>query len=153
MWYILLYNWITESFRFYYEFYRRSYYATVLLEFKLTTTKKKVALLFNCQIDSKCFYQLIVIHERGFFKYQWDNDSEERNGEPIQPLNYRSICYNTLNSYEFSIFFGICSTPKLSKYATLLTLTCKAIQWVPTDSYSRFIIYALSFILDKLFPE
>ena len=55
---------------------------------------------------------------------------------------------------NFLISFGICSTPKLSKYATSLSLTYKAIQCVPIDSYSsRFIIYAPSFILDKLFLD
>ena len=55
---------------------------------------------------------------------------------------------------NFLISFGICSTPKLSKYVTLLSLTCKAIQWAPTDSYSlRFIIYALPFILGELLLE
>ena len=29
---------------------------------------------------------------------------------------------------NFLIYFEICSTPKLSKYVTLLSLTCKAIQ-------------------------
>ena len=52
------------------------------------------------------------------------------------------------------ISYGICSTPKLSKYVTFLEFTHKAIQWVPIDSYSsRFIIYAPSFIFDKLFLE
>ena len=54
----------------------------------------------------------------------------------------------------FIISYAICSTPKLSKFVTLSSLTCKAIQWVPGDSYSSgSIIYALSFILDKLFLE
>ena len=54
----------------------------------------------------------------------------------------------------FSISFGICSTPKLSKYVPFLAFTYKAIQWVPIDLYSsRFITYATSFILGKLFLE
>ena len=52
------------------------------------------------------------------------------------------------------ISFGICSTPKLSRYVTLSLCTYKAIQWAPTDLYSsRFIIYAPSFILGTLFLE
>ena len=55
---------------------------------------------------------------------------------------------------NFLISFGICSTPKLSKYNTFLTFTCKAIQSVPIDSYpSRFIKYNPSFILDHLFLD
>ena len=53
---------------------------------------------------------------------------------------------------NFLFFFGICSTPKLSKYIILLPFTYKTIQWVPTDlNSSRFITYALSFVLGKLF--
>ena len=49
------------------------------------------------------------------------------------------------------ISFGICSTPKESKYVTLLLFTCKATQWVPISEYSsRFIIHAASFISVKL---
>ena len=52
---------------------------------------------------------------------------------------------------NFLIFFGICSTPKLSKLTILFAFTYKVIQWVPIDSYSsRFISYAPSFILGKL---
>ena len=52
---------------------------------------------------------------------------------------------------NFLIYFGIRSTAKLSKYVTFSVLTYKA---VPVDSYSlRFIIYAPSFILHKLFLE
>ena len=56
---------------------------------------------------------------------------------------------------NFVISFGICSTPKPSKYVTFLAFTNKAIQLVPIYSYSsRFIIYVVpSFILDKLFLE
>ena len=55
---------------------------------------------------------------------------------------------------NFLISFGIYSTPKLSKYVSSSAFTYNAIQWVPVDSYSsRFIIYAQSFILDKLFLE
>ena len=54
----------------------------------------------------------------------------------------------------FLFFFGICSTLKLSKYITFSAFTYNAIQWVPIGSYwSRSIIYAPSFILDKLFLE
>ena len=49
------------------------------------------------------------------------------------------------------ISFGIFSTPKESKYVTLLLFTCKATQWVPISEYSsRFIIHAASFISVKL---
>ena len=55
---------------------------------------------------------------------------------------------------DFLIYFGIYSTPKLSKYVTLLLFLCKAIQRVPIDLYSsRFITYAPSFTLGKLFLE
>ena len=55
---------------------------------------------------------------------------------------------------NFQISFGIYSTPKLSKYIMLFSFTYKAIQWVPIDLYSsRFITYAPSFILGKLFLE
>ena len=54
---------------------------------------------------------------------------------------------------NFLISFGICSTPKLSKYVTFSAFSY-AIHCVPVDSYSpRFVIYASSFILDKLFLE
>ena len=54
----------------------------------------------------------------------------------------------------FLFFFGICSTLKLSKYITFSAFTSNAIQCVPIGSYwSRSIIYAPSFILDKLFLE
>ena len=52
------------------------------------------------------------------------------------------------------ISLGICLTPKLLKYTTLLPLTYNAIQWVPYDSYSsRFITSPPSFILGKLFQD
>ena len=55
---------------------------------------------------------------------------------------------------NFLIPFGICSTPKLSKYVTYKAFTCKAIPCVSIDSYSsRFITYTPSFILDKIFLE
>ena len=55
---------------------------------------------------------------------------------------------------NFLISFEIYSTPKLSKYVTFLAFIYKTIQRVPIDSYSsRFIIYAPSFVLDKLFLE
>ena len=55
---------------------------------------------------------------------------------------------------NFLISFGMCSTPKLSKYLMLLPFTYKAIQSGPIDSYSsRFITYAPSLILGKLFLE
>ena len=55
---------------------------------------------------------------------------------------------------NFLVSFGICSSPKLSKYITLLPFTYKAIQRVPIDLYSsRFITYNQSFILGKLFLE
>ena len=57
--------------------------------------------------------------------------------------------------YSLWIFlFLICSTPKQSKYVTFLVYEYNAIQWVPIESYSsRYILYALSLILDKLFLE
>ena len=52
------------------------------------------------------------------------------------------------------VSFGICSTPKLSKYFMLLPLPYKAIQRVPIYSYlTRFNICVLSFILGKLLLE
>ena len=55
---------------------------------------------------------------------------------------------------SFLISFGICSTPKLLKYVTFLAFTYNAILRIRIDSYSsRFIKYAQSFILDKLFLE
>ena len=61
------------------------------------------------------------------------------------------------------ISFGICYTPKLSKYVTLLllsmsfglaSLTHKATQLVPISEYSsRFLIYIPSFTLGKLSLE
>ena len=54
----------------------------------------------------------------------------------------------------FQISFGICSTAKLSKYVTFLACIYKEIQLVSIDSYlSRFVIYASSVILGKLFLE
>ena len=55
---------------------------------------------------------------------------------------------------NFLISFRMYSTPKVSKYVTLLPFTYKAIERVPTDLYSsRFITYVPSFILGKLFLE
>ena len=53
------------------------------------------------------------------------------------------------------ISLGTCSTPKLSKLATSLSFTYKAIQCVLTSAYSsRFITYAPFFIvLGKLSLE
>ena len=63
------------------------------------------------------------------------------------------IYYDIFISYVL-ISFGTSSILKLSKYVTFSAFTYNAIQWVPTDSYSsRFIIYAPSFILGKLFLE
>ena len=48
-----------------------------------------------------------------------------------------------LLSVNFSISFGTCSTPKLSKYVTLLFNAYKAVQWVPVSKYSsRFTTYS-----------
>ena len=55
---------------------------------------------------------------------------------------------NSLISFE--IYF----TPKLSKYVKFSTFTYDAIQWVPIDlNSSKFITYAPSYILGKLFLE
>ena len=37
---------------------------------------------------------------------------------------------------NFLISFGICSTPKLSKYVTFSVFTFNATQCIPIDSYS-----------------
>ena len=52
-------------------------------------------------------------------------------------------------------YFGMCTTPKLSKYVILLFNACKAVQWAPISKYSsRFVTYALSLaLLDKLSLE
>ena len=55
---------------------------------------------------------------------------------------------------NFLISVEVCSTPKLSKYVTFLAFANNAVQLVPIDAYSsRFLMYAPSFILDKLFLE
>ena len=56
---------------------------------------------------------------------------------------------------KFFISFGMCSTPKLSNYVTVLLFTYNAIQLVPISKYlSTFITYAPSFILlGRLFLE
>ena len=56
---------------------------------------------------------------------------------------------------NFFIQFGICSTPKVSKWVTILSFTCKVIQWVPTDlkDLTHQDIYTLFFVLSKLFLE
>ena len=65
-----------------------------------------------------------------------------------------NICYYIFVCLNFLISFGICSTPKLSTYIMLLQFTYKAIKLVPIDlKSSRFITYAPSFFLDKLFLE
>ena len=49
---------------------------------------------------------------------------------------------------SFFISFGICSTPKLSKYVTVLVFTYNAIQWVSmSECSSRLITYAPYFIV------
>ena len=49
---------------------------------------------------------------------------------------------------NFLISFGMCSTPKLSKYVTVLLFAYKATQCVPISEYSsRLIKYAPFFIL------
>ena len=48
---------------------------------------------------------------------------------------------------NFLISFGICLTPKLSKYVTVLVFTYNGIQRVPISEHSsRFIKYASSFV-------
>ena len=55
---------------------------------------------------------------------------------------------------NFFISYGICSTPRLSKYTILFAFMYKAIQWVPIDSYSsRFIADIPTLILGELFLE
>ena len=54
-------------------------------------------------------------------------------------------------NFQFSC--GICSTPKLSKYIMLLPVTYKAIELASIDLNSRFITYALSYILGNSFLE
>ena len=57
-------------------------------------------------------------------------------------------------AYDFFISFGICSTPKISNYVLLSPFNYKTIHWIHIDLHSsRFIAYALSFILGKLFLE
>ena len=48
---------------------------------------------------------------------------------------YKYFTIKFLFPMNFVITFGICSTPKLSKHVTFLTLTYKGRQWVPIDSY------------------
>ena len=67
---------------------------------------------------------------------------------------YKYLFSTFLFPMNFLISFEICSTPKRWKYVTFVALTYKAIQRVSIDSYSsRFIIYAPSYILEKLFLE
>ena len=52
--------------------------------------------------------------------------------------------------WVFKFYFGIYSTPKLSRYDVLLPFIYKTIQWVPIDFYlSRLITFALIFVLGK----
>ena len=44
---------------------------------------------------------------------------------------YKILVIIFLIPMNFLISFGICSTPKLSKYVTFSAFTHKAIQWVP----------------------
>ena len=57
-------------------------------------------------------------------------------------------------SIIFFTSFGMYLTPKLSKYVTLIPATYKTFERVLIDLHSsRFIIYASSFTLGKLFLE
>ena len=46
------------------------------------------------------------------------------------------VVIDTEQSINVLISFGICSTPKESKYVTLVLRTYKATQWVPISEYS-----------------
>ena len=55
---------------------------------------------------------------------------------------------------NFIISFEMCSTRKLSKYVTFSAFRHNAIHSIPIDLYlSRFISYAQSFVLGKLFLD
>ena len=103
-----------------------------------------------------------------FFSYSLEENNKllpfnTRLKNPVQ--KYRHIielyaCILKIFSVKFWLFMNclifprIYLTPKLSKYVTLPSFTYKVVQWVPIDLYSsRFIMYAPSFILDKLFLE
>ena len=107
------------------------------------------------------------LYSLGQNKFVYSNKRLPFNMKPINPIQkYPHIIESyacTLQIFVVIFFFpmnfvtsfGICSTPKLSKYVTFLVFTYKTIQQSdPIDSYSsRFIIYVPSFILDKLFLE
>ena len=74
------------------------------------------------------------------------------NIKSINPIRkYPHIIESMLVFYDI---FRMFQNPKQSKYVTLLQFTYKAIQWVPIDTYfTRFIIYAPSFIIGTLFLQ
>ena len=49
----------------------------------LSYTGLTVVPIFNCQIDLKYSHQLTQIHERGFFRYLFDNGSAEKRGRRL----------------------------------------------------------------------
>ena len=67
-------------------------------------------------------------------------------------LYFKNICYDVFLVYKFLIAFGMYSTPKLSKYVTLLPFY---IQSFSLSSYwfILFITNVSSFILGKTFCE
>ena len=63
-------------------------------------------------------------------------------------LHSKYVCFMFLCSINFSISLETCSTPKLPKQITLISLQNKAIPCIPVSAYSsRLITLALSFIL------
>ena len=101
----------------------------------------------------------------GEYKFAYSNNFLPLNMKSINPIQkYPHIIESCawilvifvifLSPMNFLNAFGICLTPKLWKYVKFSALTCKAMQCDPIDLYSsRLMIYATSFILDKLFLE
>ena len=52
--------------------------------------RKEVVPQFHCQIDIKYSHQLIVINERRFSGYLFDNDRAEKNGK-TQAASYKGL--------------------------------------------------------------
>ena len=68
-----------------------------------------------------------------------------------QIIGLNSVNIAFLLPMNLLISFGICLTPKPSKYVTVLQFIYNGMWWVTIDIYSsRFITYATSFILGKL---
>ena len=131
-----------------------------VFKFSIFTTTNTIQYLNRFRVYWKCFSIILSLfsYSLGENKLIYSNKLLLFNIKSINPVKkYPHITESYacilkifvvifLLPMNFLISFGICSTPKLSKYVIISPFTYKPIQWVPTDLY---LIYTDLFVLSS----